>query len=200
MTEQHSHTRHQYITSEPKSSLSDDMDQWQDEIIKGLRADSHTAAVELVDRYYRKIYWFMRRLGHQRSVSEDLTQDCFIQIWQHIGQLRNATALNSWIYRIALNVSRQYLRSNRIRKTSSFDGYDQINEVNSTTELFEAREEIEKLTTFVSQLPEKQQKIIILHYMEQLTIYEVSQVLNISQGTVKSRLNRALEKLRRNMS
>jgi len=200
LTEQQSHNGHLYITNEPKNNLSDDMDQWQDEIIKGLRAGSHTAAIELVDRYYKKIYWFMRRLGHRRSVSEDLTQDCFIQVWQHIGQLRNAAALNSWIYRIALNASRQYLRSNKIRKTSSFEGYDQITEDNSSAELFEAREEIDKLKEFVSQLPDKQQKIIILHYMEQLTIYEVSQVLNIRQGTVKSRLNRGLEQLRRKMS
>jgi RNA polymerase sigma-70 factor (ECF subfamily) len=53
----------------------------------------------------------MRRLGHGRQLSEDLTQETFLRAWRHIGQLRNGKALEAWLYRIAGNVSKLYWRS-----------------------------------------------------------------------------------------
>ncbi|MHC4529434.1 MAG: RNA polymerase sigma factor, partial [Planctomycetota bacterium] len=70
-----------------------------------LRAGSHGAAAELVDIYYEQMYFYMRRLGHSRSVSEELTQEIFMSAWQHIGQLKTDVALNNWLYRIASNIS-----------------------------------------------------------------------------------------------
>ncbi|MHC4542383.1 MAG: RNA polymerase sigma factor, partial [Planctomycetota bacterium] len=78
-----------------------------------LRAGDRAAAVELVDEYYEQIYLFMRRLGHDRHASEDLTQDVFFSAWHHIGQLKDDKALNSWLYRIASNVSRLYWRRHK---------------------------------------------------------------------------------------
>ena len=69
----------------------------RDSLAARLRAGDSTAATELVDIYYEQIYLFMRRLGHSRQASEDLTQESFLQAWHHIGQLRDGKALNSWL-------------------------------------------------------------------------------------------------------
>ena len=66
----------------------------------------------------------MRRLGHSSQVSEDLTQESFLQAWQHIGQLRKDKALNSWLYRIANNVSRLYWRRHKGKEQGSIEGFE----------------------------------------------------------------------------
>ena len=82
-------------------------------LVRRLRAGDRTAAAELADAYYQQIYVFMRRLGHSKPVSEDLTQECFLAAWQHLGQLRDDTALAGWLYRIAGNASKMYWRRHK---------------------------------------------------------------------------------------
>jgi RNA polymerase sigma-70 factor (ECF subfamily) len=68
------------------------------------------AAEELVDCYYERIYLFMRAVGHDRQISEDLTQETFLRAWYHIGQLRDGKALSGWLFRIASNASAYHRR------------------------------------------------------------------------------------------
>ena len=61
-----------------------------------LRNGDHLAAEQLVERYYRQIYVYLRRIGHNQEASEELIQEIFLQAWHHIGRLRSERALNSW--------------------------------------------------------------------------------------------------------
>lgn len=169
-------------------------DQRQDSLAERLRAGDGTAAAELVDLYYERIYLFMRRLGHSRQVSEDLTQEIFFNAWHHIGQLRDGKALNSWLYRIAGNVSRLYWR----RHKGSIEGIDVVDSL-SKTQLDKAGdyEQLERLNNAVTRLPIKLRQAVVLHYMQQLTITEAADAAGIRKGTFKSRLNRALRALRK---
>ena len=97
----------------------DDRDQRRNSLAVRLRDGEREAAAELVDEYYQQIYLFMRKLGHDRQVSEDLTQECFFNAWHHIGQLKDGKALNGWIYRIAGNVSRLHWRKHKHRRLSA---------------------------------------------------------------------------------
>jgi len=162
-----------------------------------LRAGSHEAAAELVDIYYWQIYLFMRRLGHSGQVSEDLTQESFLQAWQHIGQLRNDGALNSWIYHIAGNVSRLHWRRHKGQETGSIEGFDIPDETEGDTDDFE---EIERLKAAVGQLPRKLKEAVVLHYMQHLTISEAAEAAGIREGTFKSRLSRALKGLKKQIA
>src|SRR4030043_184250 len=99
-------------------------EQRQNSLAARLRAANPAAAAELVDIYYQQLYTFFRRLGHSCQASEDLTQECFIAAWQHIGQLRNGSMLNSWIYGIAGNISKVYWRSHKADKAVNLDGFD----------------------------------------------------------------------------
>jgi len=70
-----------------------------DSLASRLKDGDRVAAAELVEMYYRRIFLYMRRLGHDRQVSEDLTQESFLNAWYHIGQLKEGKALASWLYR-----------------------------------------------------------------------------------------------------
>jgi len=162
-------------------------------LISRLRTGNRDAAAELVELYYEQIYLYMRRLGHSRQVSEDLTQECFLQAWQHINQLRNDRALNSWLYRIASNVSKLYWR--RHKETASIEDFA-ASQVGSSDERLDDFDDLERLKRAVWALPIKLREAVVLHYLQHLTISEAAEAAGVREGTFKSRLSRALTALR----
>jgi len=168
----------------------------QDSLAARLRVGNRAAAAELVDTYYEQIYLFMRRLGHSCQVSEDLTQESFLQAWQHIGQLRNGKALNSWLYHVASNVSKLHWRKHKGKDAASIEGFELPDRSESEDRIGDY-EEFERLKTAVVQLPGKLREVVVLHYMQHLTISEAAEAAGIREGTFKSRLNRALKALRK---
>ena len=175
------------------------MEKKRDSLVDRLIAGDRTAAVELVDIYYEQIYIYMRRLGHDRPVSEELTQESFLQAWQHIGQLRDGKALNSWLYRIADNVSRRYWRKNKAKNAVSIEGFDVPDKGEANCSKIEHLEQLGRLRGAIAKLPLKFRHTIILHYMQHLSIAEASEAAGIREGTFKSRLNKALKILRKDV-
>jgi len=167
----------------------------RDSLAARLKAGERAAAVELVDIYYKRIYLFFRRLGHSCQVSEDLTQESFLQAWQHIGRLRDGRALNSWLYRIAGNVSRLYWRRHKGMELVGIEGMD-VPDGNEADDKIGDYEQLGRLNDAVARVPEKLRYAVVLHYMEHLSIAEAAEAAGIRQGTFKSRLNRALKALR----
>jgi RNA polymerase sigma-70 factor (ECF subfamily) len=163
-----------------------------------LKSGNREAAAELVDRYYEQIYIFMRRLGHSCAVSEDLTQESFLQAWQHIGQLRNDGSLNSWVYHIAGNVSRLYWRKHKGREETSIDGFDVPDKREGEGRIGDF-EQYERLRQAIGRLGWEHRQAVVLHYMQHLTILEAAESAGVREGTFKSRLNRAIKKLRKQM-
>ena len=170
-----------------------------DLLARRLKDGDQRAAAELVDAYYERIYLYMRRLGHGRGVSEDLTQETFMQAWRRIGQLRDAGALNSWLYRIAGNMSRLYWRGHKGEKAVSIDDFELSDGTEGQWEKVEHLEQLGRLRDAVVGLPVKLRQVVVLHYMQHLTIAEAADVLGLRNGTFKSRLNRALKALRKQL-
>lgn len=161
-----------------------------------LRAGDRAAAAELVDKYYEQIYLFLRRLGHDRHVSEDLTQETFFSAWHHIGQLKDDKALNGWLYRIAANVSRLHWRRHRHEEIVGVEQVEVADSTEAGPDAAGRREQVEQVRDAVARLPVKLRQTIVLHYMQQLTIAEAAEAMGVRQGTFKSRLNRALKALK----
>jgi RNA polymerase sigma-70 factor (ECF subfamily) len=175
------------------------LEELRDSLSARLRAGDRAAAGEFVDMYNERIYLYMRRLGHNRQVSEDLTQKSFLQAWQHINQLKNGKALNSWLYRIASNVSKLHWRQHKGKESASIEGIgiDVPENDEAGSDKVEHYEQLGRLKNAVASLPIKLRQSIVLHYMQQLTIAEAAEAAGVRQGTFKSRLNRALETLRK---
>ena len=169
----------------------------RDSLAARLRSGDRAAAAELVDEYYQQIYLYMRRLGHDQQVSEDLTQESFFNAWHHIGQLKDGKALNGWIYRIASNVSKLHWRKHKHKEVIGIEGLEMPQSAKGEHEKMEHNEQVEQLNDAVERLPMKLRETIILHYMHHLTIADATEAAGLNQGTFKSRLNRALKNLRK---
>ena len=89
------------------------------------------------------------------------------------------------------------LPRNKNKKTSGLDNYDAPDSAGAGLEIAENKEQMEQLKKTVAMLPIKLRQTIVLHYMQQLTIAEASDAAGIREGTFKSRLNRALTTLRK---
>ena len=179
---------------------SEPVEDKQDSLVERLRAGDRGAAAELVELHYHQIYLYMRRLGHDRQISEDLTQECFLSAWYHIGQLREGKALGGWLYRIAGNVSRLYWRKHKGKKAVSIEWIDTPEHNVSNGDEIGEYEQLEQLQVAVGRLPLRLKEVIILHYMQHLTISQAAQAAGIKEGTFKSRLGRALKTLRKQFS
>jgi RNA polymerase sigma-70 factor (ECF subfamily) len=173
-----------------------DLEKRRKSLVARLKAGNRDAANELVEMYYEQIYLYMRRLGHGRQNSEDLTQESFAHAWQHLSQLRDNNSLNGWFYRIASNVSILYWRKNKIRKTGTIEGFEIADNTRSHERLGDF-ELLDNLNVAVAALPRKLREAVVLHYMQHLTIAESAQAAGIREGTCKSRLSRALDALRK---
>ena len=169
-------------------------------LVTRLKTGDRAAAADLVDEYHEQMYLFMRRLGHDRQSSEDLTQEVFFNAWHHIGQLKDGYALHSWLYRIASNVSNLYWRRHKHKEVVDIENVNTPDVGTDRTDAFGHYEQLEQLNYAVARLPEKLKQTVVLHYMQQLTIAEAAEVAGVKQGTFKSRLNRALKALRKSVT
>jgi RNA polymerase sigma factor (sigma-70 family) len=178
------------------SDSSDKSEQRRDSLAARLRAGNRAAAEELVDIYYEQIYVFFRRLGHSCQASEDLTQESFLAAWQHIGQLRSRKTLNGWMYRIAGNISKLYWRGHKESRAVSIEGIDVPDGGEAECDKTGHLEQLGRLKNAVAELPIKLRQAVVLHYMQYLAIAEAAEAAGVREGTFKSRLNRALKKLK----
>ncbi len=157
-------------------------------LVQRIKLGDRRAADQLVDAHYQRVYAILYSFCKNRETAEDLTQDTFVKMWKAIGRFNGLSRVSTWLYRIAYNTFVDWQR-----KQQSFSDFDE-DEIQSDAVHFD--DGTEKILHHVRILPEKQREVIILHYQHDLTYGEIAKTLCIPKGTVKSRLNAALNTLR----
>ncbi len=154
------------------------------------------ACREMIRRHHSLVFGHLRRLGAEASLAEDLTQETYAKAWRKLDTLREASSLRSWLLTIARNEYFQCVRSRKPEMT----GLDSLPEPSDGAPPADvaviASERDDRLQRAVGRLDPLLQETVALHYFQDLSLREISEVLAVPSGTVKSRLNRALELLR----
>ena len=157
-------------------------------------AGDRTAAEELVDCYYERIYLFMRAVGHDRPTSEDLAQETFLAAWRHLSELREPSRLRSWLCGITRFVAGKELRRRGREPLHAAAPLDAIHDAPSTEQSPFAqavsREEEAILWRALERIPDTYRDTMILFYREQQSVERVAAELDLSEDTVKQRLSR----------
>lgn len=172
------------------------------ELVERAQAGSQDAFSALVEKYRAKMFNLAYSLTRNREAADDLAQEVFIKAYLALPKFKYQSAFGTWLYRIAVNASKDFLRKEgRLRKVSLEDSPPgTLMQEDDTVQIDEAKE-TEKQKQLVRQalksLPEKYQVILTLRDIQGFPYGEISQVLDISPGTVDSRLHRARKMLRK---
>jgi RNA polymerase sigma-70 factor (ECF subfamily) len=166
------------------------------------------AFVQLYDLYYPKIFGYVLRRTANLEAAQDITSETFFNALRKLWQFRwRNISFSAWLYKIATNEVNQYFRKAEYKKSASLEelqeqGFEPISSHNPESELIEAQEKLEQYQDFLEiqvkivRLPAKYQEVITLRFFEQKQLKEISEILGKKEGTVKSLLHRAVEKLR----
>ena len=140
-----------------------------------------------------------------REAAEDCGQEAMIRIWRNLGSYRGDCALESWVYRIAANCCMDWLRKKKRDRSVSVEplreqGFDPADTSPGTAEQVVAKDERQRLREAISLLPDEQREALILTQLEKVPYEEAARALGVSEGTVKSRVNRAKTRLKELLS
>ena len=140
-----------------------------------------------------------------REAAEDCGQEAMIRIWRSLESYRGDCALESWVYRIAANCCMDWLRKKKRDRSVSMEpmveqGFDPADDAPGTEEQVVAKDERQRLREAIALLPDDQREALILTQLEKVSYEEAAQTLGVSEGTVKSRVNRAKARLKEILS
>lgn len=166
----------------------------------------HPQFPELYQRYHVRIYQVVLHYMQHPGDAEEVTQDVFVELHDHLGQFRGEAQLGTWLYRIAVNKSLDALRYRGRQKRSGLlvslfgreedDRPLEIPDFVHPGVLAERQEDSRLLYAAINRLPEAQQTAFLLAYVEELPQREVAEIMNLSLKAVESLLQRAKARLR----
>ena len=174
------------------------------ELIHRVLDGDDTAFTELVEKYQKPVHALVWRKIGDFHIAEEITQDTFLKAYQELAKLKKPQSFASWLYVIAANHCSTWLRKKRLQtqsleETSSarleratYSGY--VIEENERTAVEAQREVVKKL---LAKLKESERTVVTLHYFGEMSSTEISAFLGVSANTIRSRLRRAQQRLRR---
>ncbi len=167
---------------------------------------------ELVHRNQKRIFRLLMVLLRDEDAADTLTQECFLKAYKNRDSFRGDSSVDTWVYRIAVNLARDHQRSKRQgfwRKMFSAtpetddDNSSLLDTVADGGSDAEARllacEEVDQVWYTVKRLSDHQREVFVLRYAEDMSLDEIAQTLGMQLGTVKSHLNRALTSVRKRL-
>jgi len=169
---------------------------------------SPDAFATLYDQYYPKIFGYILRRTANLEAAQDITSETFLKALAKLWQFRwRSVSFSSWLYKIANNEINQHFRKAEYRKSVSLEelheqGFELLSPHDLESELIEAQEELKQHQDFLEvqakivRLPAKYQEVITLRFFERKQIKEIAEILGKREGTIKSLLHRAVERLR----
>lgn len=177
------------------------------ELIKRLKNGDEESFRIVVDRFQKKVLNNCYRIVCNRETAEDLTQEVFIEVFRSVNMFREESAFSTWVYRIAVSKSLDYLKSQKRKKRfavvkSIFDP-GMINENPKTSEsgnpgnILDNEERIKVLASALDKLSENQRIAFTLSKYDEMSIKDISEVLGVSVSSVESLIYRAKTKLRK---
>jgi RNA polymerase sigma-70 factor (ECF subfamily) len=152
---------------------------------------------EILDRYEKKIYFYLRRLtGWDQLSIEDMVQDTFIKVYKNLASFDLKLKFSSWIYRIAHNVGVDFLKTQK--KTANIDDLEEVlaSKQTSVEDLAIAEVEKDLLKNALKKMDWKYREVILLYYLEERSYEEISDILQIPVSTAGVLLMRAKKKLK----
>lgn len=161
-----------------------------------------SAFAELVQQNLPAIYRYLFRLIGNEAVAEDLTQETFVRVWNNLARFDPKKPFRPWLFQIARNCAYDFLRKKKTVPFSYLSEPEQLalenlpDEKISPITITEKKETVTLVHTLLSELSDIEREILTLHYLDELTVPEIAEVLKKPEETIRTRLRRAREAFR----
>jgi RNA polymerase sigma-70 factor, ECF subfamily len=177
------------------------------DLVKRCQAGDTEAFDELVTRYRTRVFSMIYNMVHSEQDAWDLAQDSFFKAWKSINRFRGQSSFYTWIYRIVMNVTIDWLRKKRVKGAGTeFDDAIQLRQVDPASktvpktealpfEMMQRNEIRERIEKAIGQLSPEHRAVILMKEIEDMQYHEIAEALGCSIGTVMSRLFYARKKL-----
>ncbi len=168
------------------------------ELIARLQNSDLDALGELFERYRTRVYRTALAIVRDEAVADDILQDCFLKVYANAGRIDVERPLAPWLYRVTVNLSYTWLSRGKGRRASLENVVDQVatpmrQAPDRLTEQTELRQNVRKA---IGELSIDQRVVVVLYYLNGLSLQDIAEILDLPVGTVKSRLYYARENLR----
>ncbi len=161
---------------------------------------------QIVRRYQRKVYRVLLLMLNNPEDADNLTQDCFLRAYASMKSFRGDCSVQTWLFRIAVNLVRDHARNRRAgfwKRLLRLEDYGVVADDQEPRSIkpsperrMLAREELDAVWRAVDSLSVRQKEVFVLRFAEEMELKEIAEVLNLSIGTVKAQLFRAVTSVR----
>ncbi|HZK01505.1 MAG TPA: RNA polymerase sigma factor [Anaerovoracaceae bacterium] len=167
------------------------------EIVDGLKERNIRALKRAFELYYRPVYYAAYFVTKEPTSAEDAAQEAFLTLWEKVNQLKDAAKIQGWLVRVASNKARD-----AIRKKAREVMYSEMDKTLKTDDdlpepAVVKKEEEEIVREAIQSLPEDLQQLFYFRYFQEMTMQEISTTMGMPEGTVKSKLFRGRETVKK---
>ena len=169
------------------------------ELVEKVKKGNKMAFNFLMNKYYSRVYASLFSFTKSHEDSEDLTQMTFLKVWQQITTFRGDSAFFTWVYRIAINLAKNYVSSANFKKqkinTSIEEAEIEIKSFDDSELSLIHEQSLHEIRNFIDSLPESLRTAFTLREQDGLSYEEIGNITNTPIGTVRSRIFRARESI-----
>ena len=150
---------------------------------------------QLVNQYSEQLYWQVRRIVLKHEDADDVLQNVFLKAWSKLDTFHQESKISTWLYRIALNESLDFMRKKKTQVVSSDDAETMVGSTLMADDYFNGTEAEAMLQEAVAQLPDVQRMVFNMRYFDDMKYSEISEILQTSEGSLKASYHIAVKKI-----
>jgi len=151
---------------------------------------------EMVRRFHSRIYWAARRMVKSHEDADDIAQEVFVRAYSALPNFRGDSGIYTWLYRIAINLSINHLRKQKVRKLMDISDYIPFLGKDAEQDKGMIHDEnVSLIEKAIETLPEKQRAVFIMRYYDEMPYEQISAILGTSVGGLKANFHHAVKKV-----
>ena len=149
----------------------------------------------IVDQYSQSLYWKIRSIVLTHEDTDDVLQNTFLKAWKSLPTFQGKAKLSTWLYRIAINESLDFLRHQKTAVLSSADADLSVANRLLADDYFDGDKSQAVLQEAIATLPDVQRTVFTLRYYDEMKYSEISEILGTSVGSLKASYHIAVQKI-----
>ena len=172
----------------------------EEELIRLSQSGDWNAFEALLERYRTLLSRTAFLTTRDRDTAQDVLQEALVQVWRDLPSYRPYGSFRAWMLKILLNKARKHYRRRRVETVALEEAIEAPENSDGPEETMEREEEARQLRLALERLSSNHREALVLRYYNDLTVPEIAKVLGCRGGTIKSRLSRAMSRLRQVMT